>query len=418
MGATQKIGMGVLAIVVVLIFGDIIVWDKLWKLFDWAVLLIFVPAALFLIICARSLIIHEAQEVTFEFLGKFAASLIQYTGYCYNENGVIVAEENLGADDDGSDTWGSSWLIWRWEGFVFYPWPFIRPVPYRERNDDDGFGEGYFVHLHEMQEEFILLQAETTERSKDGKEGAVAIDVSWLVKWRICNPRRYRYVAPRDAKQQIINGQKAIIWSWVNSGDERRARSVKGNGSRLWAELVDPNVVNAQPLFDSVKFQWGLEIIPNGIVIMGVGYDPEYQKALKARNQEELLAQGEAARIYDPIKIATGETDLKLGKEEAIALRSQALAGANFSMSKNETSIDVKSGGKEVNPGFTGIVAAAEVIGNAIARAFGKGGGAGGGGTNQGGGGSGSNQGNNPNPQNGESNEDYLKRRKRELGIN
>ena len=44
------------------------------------------------------------------------------------------------------------------------------------------------------------------------------------------------------------------------------------------------------PVFDRVRSDWGLEIRPNSLVVEDVGYDPEYQAALKAESEAEFKA--------------------------------------------------------------------------------------------------------------------------------
>ena len=308
----------------------------------------------------RFVTVREGEAVSFEFLGRYVMTCFNFMGYCANGQGYIVQAP-------GPDTFGSHALIMRLGGLVFYIRFFVRPVPYRERSENDGFGNGYNVHLNEMQEELSLQKAETTEQG----DNAIALDVKYVVKWRIANPRLYLYVAPKDAKKQIVNRLHGIVRAWVKAGSESHAQSAKGNGVGLWNELVNPTGINASSIFNDMLDRWGFEIAVNSIVVTDIGYDPEYQAALKSKRQQELLAEGETARIYGPIK-AVLPAGAVLSEENAVNLR--FMTEGNFSQAQNQsrTTFDVQSAGQPINPNFAGTIATAEIIGDAIARAFGK----------------------------------------------
>jgi len=136
---------GVVAALVLAIFGLVNVDWESWV--SWTVLGLVVTFVLTLLVgFVRLLIVREGKVVSFEFLGEFAASVLRFTNYHFDAYGSVI-------DGPGPTTFRGSWLVWPvGGGLVFYVWPLVRPVPHRERNDNDGFGEGYDVHLNEMQE--------------------------------------------------------------------------------------------------------------------------------------------------------------------------------------------------------------------------------------------------------------------------
>ena len=332
----------------------LLIWHLYVGLFFF--LTVFTIVIALLSVFLRALIVREGKAVSFEFLGKYVMTCFNLRGHMFDRNGFIIP-------GNGFNTFGKCWLIFRTGGLVFYAKYFVRPVPYREKSEDDGFGDGYSLHLNEMQEELELVNAETTEKD----DNAIALDIDYVVKWRIANPYLYLYMAPKDAKKQMINKLHGVQRAWVKSGNETHAQSAKGNGVRSWEELV---ALGCQSIFDDAKADWGLEIMENSIIVTDVGYDEDYQKALKSKKEETLKAEGAKARIYGPV-LGVLPQGSALTPEQAVQLRALDM-GASVAMSDNKTTLDVQSGGQPINPNFAGGIAIAEVVGDALARAFGK----------------------------------------------
>ena len=126
------------------------------------------------------------------------------------------------------------------------------------------------------------------------------------------------------------------------------------------------------------------------------------------------LAEADYTRLYGPVEIAKSKG---LNEASAIELRSQELAGGNFTKSKDEKVIDIRSGGQQFNPNFAGIIGTAEVVADAVARALGKSGGGGGRGGQQrsGRGGQRDNRGGDRGNQRGDRNHEFDAKQEAEL---
>ena len=87
----------------------------------------------------------------------------------------------------------------------------------------------------------------------------------------------------------------------------------------------------------------------------------------------EHAADADYRRIYGPAIRAIGSGE-KLSVEDVANLRMTDLAPGSVQVqrSQSDNKFDVQSGGQPINPNFAGGIAAAEIIGDAIARAFGK----------------------------------------------
>lgn len=312
-------------------------------------------------------VVGEATSVSFQYLGGFACKIMEFAGHHYDDNGFVV----LG---NGATRYGKCWAVWRYRGLVLYIRFLVKPTLYEEKNDPDGLGAGYAVFLNDQPGELLLIKAETSEKNEDGEDaGSIALDVAVEFIQKITNPYLYQFVAPKDAKKRILKRLEAALRAFIKSGDEPHAQNAKGNGEALWAELMNPNGLCCQPLFEQIQ-GWGYEIIPKSIVIADINYNLNYQDALEAEKRERLNAKGTQARIFDPI-MAVLPDGAKLSSDQAVMLRALDLSpgySAQNNQSTQKLEVDVHSAGQPVNPQFGGVVAAAEVVGDAIARAMGK----------------------------------------------
>jgi len=222
------------------------------------------------------MVVRNGTATAFETLGRFSYLAIELAGYCFDANDYIIVGQ-------GRKSMGDGGMI-RIFGLVFYIRGLMKPILYRDKSEDDGFGSGYSVFLNQMQEELVLAKAETASPEN------VALDIKYVVKWRIANPYLYLYMAPKDAKKQIINKLHAVVRAWVKSGTENHAQSAKGDGVQFWKDLVS---IGCEAIFDEVESQWGLEIIKDSIIVTDIGYDADYQEALKAESQVKLQAKAE-----------------------------------------------------------------------------------------------------------------------------
>lgn len=257
-----------------------------------AVLIVLSVLALSFVGCVT---VRNATATAFEALGRFVYCAMELTGHHFDPNGFVEKDAIPGI---GPNIFGSgSMLIFRIFGWVFYLKPFVRPVPYRDKSDDDGFGEGFAVRLNEIQQELSLVKAETAAPEN------IALNVSYVAVMRIVNPYLYLYIAPKDAKKQIISRIDAALRGWVRSGTDEHAQTAKGNGQALWAELTattptqqNPNPLNCWPVFNRIETDWGVEILEESIIVKDIDYDAEYQAALKAEQQAKLQAKAELMR--------------------------------------------------------------------------------------------------------------------------
>ena len=236
---------------------------------------------LLVVCCLRFVTVHEATAVAFKYLGRFVYCAMEFSGHSFDANGSIVSVP-------GPNGYGSCWCIGRWGGWVFYLRPFVQPAEYSDYNDPDNFGDGVYVRLGDRTSEPYTAVAETADPEN------VGLNMQFVTTMRVVNPYRYLFVSPKDAKQQVINRQEAVLRAWVKSGDQKHAQAARGNGVHLWNSLL---ALGCGPIFDEIKNDWGLEIIPGKIVVKDVGFDPEYQAALKAQSQANLVAKAEAARV-------------------------------------------------------------------------------------------------------------------------
>jgi hypothetical protein len=249
-----------------------------------------------LVAMVRVVEVEEATSVAFKFTGEFAYRAMSLVGYHFDANGKIC-------EGNGPKHLGQCRCIWKIGGWVFYLRPFVKPTQYEERNDPDGFGYGIYVHLSDITPEPVTSAAETKSPEN------VALTVKFVMTMRIVDPGLWLFRAPRDATKQVVKRLQAALRSWIRSGDQDHVQSARGDGEKLWAELMATDVdgVNCKLIFDRIEQRWGLRILEGSIVVEDVDYELGYQQALQAKSKAQLEAGASVAETAGRVNLAVAE---------------------------------------------------------------------------------------------------------------
>jgi hypothetical protein len=359
--------------------------EFLMSVLGWFVGLVGILAGIAVILApffVRVVTVQEATAVAFKYMGRFAYCAMEFGGYHFDPaDGSIVS-------GSGPRSYGYCWCIWRVGGWVFYVRPFVKPAKYADCNDPDKFGEGMCVHLGDITPEPSVSSAETADPEN------VGLNVKFVATMRVVSPYHWLFSSPKDVTSQVVKRLGAVLRAWIKNHKQEHVQEAHGNGVQLWSDLI---ALDCKPVFDKIEAEWGLRILENSIIVEDVEYDPEYQVALKASGQADLLAKAEAAKLSGPLKIMMAEwiagevanwpegtpvpqvvAELKASgayarKEAAFeTLRVQGLAGNNFV--REERTIDITSGGQAIeDPDFKGIAVIAGAIGAAASQVRGGG---------------------------------------------
>jgi hypothetical protein len=245
----------------------------------------------------RVVTVQEATAVAFKYLGRFVYCAMEFTDHHFGPDGSIC-------DGLGPNSTGSCWCIWRIGGWVFYIHPLVQPTQYSEQNDPDKFGEGIYVHLGDITPEPFASMAETSKES-----GSVPLSVKFVSTMRVINPYRWLFSSPKNVNEQVVKRMDAILRAWLRSGDDEHAQAARGDGMKLWSDIVGQG---CEQVFDKIENDWGLKVLKDSIIVEDVGYDPEYQVALKAKSQAALQAEASveetAGRIIRSVAEMSGMT--------------------------------------------------------------------------------------------------------------
>jgi hypothetical protein len=191
------------------------------------------------------------------------------------------------------------------------------PNDYEKTNKKgDGFGAGNFVDLQDIPGEITTPMAET----KDG----VPISVTFETTRRVTDPRAFQYDSPEDVIHQADKRTEAEFARWIATVTDDQVQEFRGNGQALWQSLEAGGfnlflVVMEEGSTGGTRPQraWGLQTIPNSVIIRKIDYDPDYQRAKKARKEADLNADAEVVRLSVPDRMfrdwvearVTGGTD-------------------------------------------------------------------------------------------------------------
>lgn len=134
----------------------------------------------------------------------------------------------------------------------------------------------------------------------------------------------------------------------------------------IWEHLSDPDI-NKQPgsnlsVVDELRTKYGFVLVAFRVALIkppAIVVDKATKKWEAQMNKEAAIPQADAdfERVYGPLQRAK-----QAGISEAAAaeLRSQDLAGDNFSYDK--TKIDVTSADEKIDPNFAGMIAGAKAV--------------------------------------------------------
>jgi len=183
-----------------------------------------------------------------------------------------------------NNEYGGGLSVWRFGGLVVYLNFFVKP-------------QGV-VPLGVKQVSFTLADVETTE--EDGSHVALGLD--FMFKQRNVGPylRQFNVEPGIEVDGEIKKRVTTGVRGWVYSKKVAEVQAAKGNGEEMWKDLTDPSRpplnLNCLPVFDEIRNQWGVEIVPNSISVGDVRLPQQIQDAQRAKFQAELEAQAELLR--------------------------------------------------------------------------------------------------------------------------
>lgn len=272
---------------------------------------------LYVVSVIREFTQNEGTATGWRVMGRYSATTMEYTGHHFDDDGFIV-------DGPGPNTHGDTRFMFRIVGWIFYIWIFVKSVKYLEYNEADGFGDGYYVFLHEILLEVKLTKAETRE-SVGG--GAIAPDIDALFRAKVVNVRLFQFVAPKDAIGQTIKVMETIFRNLARTHTVDELLNMDADA--IWT-LVYATGSSSRREIDDKRQSWGIEVVPRSLSIRSVGFSAAYQSALEARGVNLLNAEGEVARLSVPKKMfadwvaerVTGDTDAEKAASRTAILAS------------------------------------------------------------------------------------------------
>lgn len=232
--------------------------------------------------------LHTQKEGTatlWEMFGRYVCTTMQYRRRNFNGNGFIV-------DGGGQDITGSCWLMFRipGTGYIFYANGFVKPVPYSNFNDDDGFGKENYVFLHELPRNISLTKAETT--SENGAK-AIPVDIKAVYRQRPVNPELFAYTGPRDVSARVDEVMESGLKDAIGATTPDKVKAWRTNSADLWNAICAQN----KSAIDDARNHWGVEIIPARVLIKDIGFQPEDQSAQAQVQRQAWEAKGAAAEL-------------------------------------------------------------------------------------------------------------------------
>lgn len=239
-----------------------------------------------------------------EQFSKYCATTMQHNGFGFDGHGFIVA-------GSGTNIVGRGSLMFPipGTGYVIYVAGLVRPKPYDEFNDKDGFGDGVDIFLHEQQRVIKLTKAETAPGTTVGAK-SVALDITAFYYMRPVNPELFAYKASRGIVAATDMEMRAVIKDLVQAHTADQVKAMKANSSQVWAWIG----ANCQRTISNARAN-GVEIVPDRVSIEDVGFQEEDQKAQAEEQRQQWKSRGEAQEIMGTLlAIAASRLGLKDGQ--------------------------------------------------------------------------------------------------------
>jgi len=243
----------------------------------WDFLIVLLVIALPVPFLIGVIVVKEGTYTAFTRLGGFVYGAMEFKDFYLESNGAVTKGSGL-------NYVGGCPFIFRIWGLIFYIKGLVRPVPYLERNDDDGFGSGFSVFLNEIQLEIFVSAQETKDK--------VPLDVPFISVVKVVDPYLYLFVSPKDARKQIENRLDTILRGWIANHEDEYVQTAKGNGKQFWDDIL---ALGYQSDIDEIR-KWGFEVVVNNTTVKDIRYDEEFQNALKAEKQQKLQAEANLAQ--------------------------------------------------------------------------------------------------------------------------
>ncbi len=290
---------------------------------------------------------NEGTATAWQGAGRYRCTTMEYGEHHFDADGFIV-------DGPGKNVSGIYWVMLRFWGWIFYITGLVKPSRYLDYNNDDGFGTGDSVFLHEKLIQKTLKKEETKEALIGGGPiGAIAPDVTVIFRVRVVNVYKFLFVAPKDVIGQTMLVMEGIMRTFIRNHSSNELLAM--DSKTIWEEINAPDCSSCKDI-KGKRDDWGVEIIPFSVSILSVGFSEAYQEALEAGSVQELGAQGTSAQLFNPLKAAK---DMGINEKDAAALMKLHEGGTvvDFDFHSAGRSIDpttVMFGGQSV----AGIVAA------------------------------------------------------------
>jgi len=179
----------------------------------------------------------------------------------------------------------------RWIGL----WPFQKVhIIHLRWHDIQRNAQGESPVFHDERMDYVLLRQDVywtiLPRAESGGEERIPLDVEFLTTMRVVNPYRATFVAPIGWIENVLLRLAPVYRGFVATHTLDQLLALRGKGVEIWEELGA--AAEFTLLQQTIRDEWGIEIMPNGVQIKDISLPAEHQEAAT----KKWLAQREAER--------------------------------------------------------------------------------------------------------------------------
>ena len=273
--------------------------------------------------------IKSGTAVAFELFSEFIYAAMTQSGLSFDPDGFIEEKEHGPRSyrkRNSEGTLRGLWCIWRVGNIVIFLWPFIKTVDYGQHNDDDGFGKGDVIFLHDLQKEFTNLEAET-KTDVNGSGATVAVKPKWMYRMMVGQIELFLYRTPKcvvNDVSKVLEGDSRFV---IRKHTPNQLQELKGDGTKIWKEFCPPGSPCDYDIEKVLKRRWGVTIMENSIDILDLGYSAKIQESLELKANATLKAEAdtEATTVY-----MNGLMASQLGFADIAAFKAKVAADPTF----------------------------------------------------------------------------------------
>lgn len=217
----------------------------------------------------------------------FEKPLIHWKDY------ILDVEGNVIEGDVPSSIWADVFGV---EPYGLWPFLHVGVIHLRWRDLQETEKGEYKPKFHEEDQGWVHLRAEQywikVEAAETKPPERIPLTVGFIVTMRALNPYRVVFVAPVNWTENTMLRLSTLLRSYIASKTLDELLEAKATPDGVWGDLGQELLIQ-----QTLKKEWGVEVLERGIEIREITLSDEYQQAAAAERTAKMRAAAARERI-------------------------------------------------------------------------------------------------------------------------